>query len=109
VTKTPSPDPRPALLERLRTTVYEAPAVTTPSLRRAAASDAGVPAPLATYVHAIHANAYQITDADVALLRATHDDDTLFEVTVAAALGASFRRLDLALAAIDAVEHEDDG
>jgi alkylhydroperoxidase family enzyme len=46
-------------------------------------------------------HAYRVTDADVAALRqAGHSDDSLFEITVAAAVGAALHRLDRGLAAL---------
>jgi len=61
----------------------------------------GVPAPLASYVDKVARHAYKVTDGDVATLqRAGNSDDVLFEVTVAAALGAAVGRLERGLAAL---------
>jgi alkylhydroperoxidase family enzyme len=60
-----------------------------------------VPAPLARYVDAVALHAHQVTDGDLAaLLRGGSSDDAVFEVTVAAALGAALGRLERGLAAL---------
>jgi alkylhydroperoxidase family enzyme len=60
-----------------------------------------VPAALAAYVDKVSQHAYTVTDEDVgALQRAGTSDDALFEVTVAAALGAALGRLECGLAAL---------
>ena len=60
-----------------------------------------VPAALAGYVDKVALHAYKVTDADIAALqRAGTADDTLFEVTVAAAVGAALGRLERGLAAL---------
>jgi len=74
---------------------------TPPELRRAALQHAPIPGPLAGYVDKVRRHAYQVTDADVAALQqAGHSDDNLFEVTVAAAVGAALYRLERGLAAV---------
>jgi len=56
---------------------------------------------LAAYVDKVARHAYKVTDDDLAALqRAGHSDDALFEVTVAAALGAALGRLERGLAAL---------
>ena len=70
-----------------------------PLSRRERGND--VPAPLATYVDKVAQHAYKVTDEDIAALqRSGHSDDALFEVTVAAALGAALGRLERGLAAL---------
>jgi alkylhydroperoxidase family enzyme len=60
-----------------------------------------VPAPLARYVDTVARHAYEVSDGDVAALQRTgNSDDVLFEVTVAAALGAALARLERGLAAL---------
>jgi hypothetical protein len=87
-----------------------------PGLRRAAlvraAADAGVPldgfepgeplsAPVAAWVDAVAQRAWEITDDDVARLRdAGVDEDLIFELTVAAAVGASLARMQAGLRAL---------
>ena len=60
-----------------------------------------LPTPLAGYVDKVARHAYTVTDADVAALqRGGQSDDALFEITVAAALGAALYRLDKGMAAL---------
>jgi len=60
-----------------------------------------LPAGLAAYADKVARHAYKVTDEDLgALQRAGHSDDALFEVTVAAALGAALGRLERGLAAL---------
>jgi hypothetical protein len=56
---------------------------------------------LGAYLDKVRTRAYAVTDADVqALLDAGVSEDTLFEQTVAAAIGEGLRRLDAAERAI---------
>jgi hypothetical protein len=83
-----------------RKAVLDGPGRTDPSLRQQVAL--GQPPPdLADVIAKIRAHAYRVTDADVDALRATYSDDQLFEVIVAAALGAAEHRLQRALAAVE--------
>lgn len=51
---------------------------------------------LSAYIERVHANPTAVTDDEVrALSAAGVDDDALFELTLAAALGASHSRLEL--------------
>ena len=97
------------LYERLLETVLSMPGDTTPALRRAALeraqenrdTGAELSAGLARYVDTVARHAYKVTDADVAALqRAGQSDDSLFEITVAAAVGAAPHRLDRGMAAL---------
>lgn len=89
------------LRRRLVDAVLTTPGQTSVELRRSALERATAPAPLATYVSTVARHAYRVTDADVAKLRqAGHSDDSLFEITVAAAVGAALYRLDRGLAAL---------
>jgi hypothetical protein len=90
-------------LEDLRAAVLEGPGVTAPELRRAAAERTGVPERFASYVDSIHDHAYRITDRVLDELKAAGaGEDEVFEVSVAAAYGASRQRLDAALVAVRA-------
>ena len=65
------------------------------------AADASVPEALSDWVAKVAQHAYKTTDQDVASLRAAgYSEDQIFEVTVAAAVGASRARLERALEAI---------
>ena len=80
--------------------VLETPATTPADLRRAAA--AGSPPPdLAGLVQKIHARAYTVTDEDLDRLRSAYTDDHLFELIVAAAIGAASDRLTAAHRALE--------
>ncbi len=60
-----------------------------------------MPAALRSYVDKVAHHAYKVTDEDVAALQAAgHSDDSIFEVTVAAAVGAAMHRLARGLAAL---------
>ena len=62
---------------------------------------AGVPPALTRYVDTVARHAYRVTDADVRALQAAgQSDDALFEVTVAAAVGAAMHRLQRGMAAL---------
>ena len=64
-----------------------------------------VPGTLAPLVEKIVRHAYRVTDEDIALARAAgHEEDELFDVIVAAALGAGLVRRERGLAAIAAWE-----
>ena len=83
--------------------VLESRGVTEPKLRWAVAHDriADIPAALASYVEKVRHHAYKVTDADVeALKRAGYSEDAIFEVTVAAALGAALTRLERGMIAL---------
>jgi alkylhydroperoxidase family enzyme len=57
--------------------------------------------PLAAYVDTVARHAYKVTDDDIAALkRDGHNDDAIFEVTVAASLGAALYRLERGMAAV---------
>lgn len=47
------------------------------------------------------ANAYRVTDEDIAALKQRYTEDEIFEFVIAASLGASQRRLDAGLRALE--------
>ena len=80
--------------------VLDGPGAVEPSLRRQVAQ--GAPPPdLAVLVEKIRRHAYRVTDEDVNALRARYSEDQLFELIVAATLGAAEHRLERALAALE--------
>lgn len=81
-------------VENLRHAVFEGPAVTEPALRRAAATGDGLAEPWASYTAMVRDASYRITDADLARLLAEHAEDEVFEMTVAAAVGAALADYD---------------
>jgi len=68
---------------------------------RGAAAGVGLPAALAPYVEKVAKHAYKVVDADIDRLRdAGWSEDAIFELTLAAALGAARVRLDAGLRAL---------
>ncbi len=93
---------RQAVLER----VLRGPGETTAAWRESAAADAqALPPDLKAFALKVQRTADRITDAEVAVLRATHSDDVLFEVATAAAMGAANVRL---MAGLANLEDDDD-
>jgi alkylhydroperoxidase family enzyme len=94
----------PAALSRLqaatRDAVVDGPGTTDAALRRQVAAGQP-PVELAALVQKIFDHAYRVTDDDVNALRAHYSEEQLFELMVAAAVGASERRLQAALAALE--------
>ncbi|MFJ1455996.1 hypothetical protein [Nocardia sp. N2S4-5] len=79
----------------LRHTVLDAPARTNPALRAAAAAGTPLPEPWQSYAATVRDASYRLTDADIARLTAAgHTEEQIFEVTVAAAVGAALRSYD---------------
>lgn len=106
--------PLPSNVERLERAVRSAPSArSSPALRaavlahadsltRGESSTASVPAALEPYVRKVVLEAYKVLDRDLETPRAAGSSvDELFEVTVAAALGAGLTRLEIAWRAID--------
>lgn len=93
---------RAALLAELRHVVFEAPGRSNPAVRTAAARRSGLLVePIGSYAAKVRDESYRVTDADVEALRAAGvSEDEIFEVTVAAALGAACHRLDAGLRAL---------
>jgi hypothetical protein len=98
-----------AFTQRLIDSVLGAPGDTSSELRRVALARAAgrvvrgedVPPALASYIDTVARHAYKITDDDLAALqRAGNSEDAIFEITVAAALGAALGRLERGLAAL---------
>jgi AhpD family alkylhydroperoxidase len=79
----------------LRHAVLVAPATTEPALRAAAAAGGPLPEPWQSHVGAVQDASHTITDTEIAgLTAAGHTEDEIFEVTVAAAVGAALRSFD---------------
>ena len=105
------------LVQRLRQGVLDTPGESASALRLAvlergkhpgggsAARDA-LPAALASYVDKVARHAYKVTDAEVESLQASHSDDALFELTVAATVGAALHRLERGMAALRGEESD---
>jgi AhpD family alkylhydroperoxidase len=81
--------------EDLRHAVLDAPAITDPALRTAAAAGDPLPEPWQAYATTVRDASYKITDTDIGRLTAAgHTEQEIFEVTVAAAVGAATRGFD---------------
>ena len=93
-------------MERVAEAILETPGDADPELRRAveavaAGRGAELPDDLRPYVEKVAKNAYKVVDADIDGLReAGYSDDAIFELTLAAALGAAQVRLDAGLRAM---------
>jgi hypothetical protein len=92
-----------ALRADVRKAILESDGVLARDVRRQAFAGQGAPGAIATYVATVQANAYKVHDEMVNDARkAGLDDDGLFEITAAAAIGKATAQLDAALAALDA-------
>jgi alkylhydroperoxidase family enzyme len=90
-----------AKIANLRRRVLDQPGALDPAIRKAVAAGVPVTDALDPYVDKVRRHAYRIMDADVESLRAAgYSQDQIFELTVAAALGAATLRLDVGLAAM---------
>jgi alkylhydroperoxidase family enzyme len=102
------------LFQHLRNTVIEGPGQTDSALRQAVeqrvarasgrrgpATPSEVPEALRGYLDKLTHHAYKITEDDIeALHRAGYSDDAIFELSIAAAVGAGAARLERGLAAV---------
>jgi alkylhydroperoxidase family enzyme len=89
------------LIEELRSATLDGPGELAPEVRRAAASGGPLSSDLAAWAAKVRERAYATTDDEVdELLRAGHSEDVIFEVTVAAALGAGLERFDAGVRAL---------
>jgi len=89
-----------ALQRATRDAVLNGPGTLDQSLRQQIAAGQAPP-DLAALVRKVRDHAYRVSDADVDALRAKYSEDQLFEVIVAAALGAADHRLQRAMAAVE--------
>jgi hypothetical protein len=87
--------------------VLESPGVTDLSLREAAHGVSPLAEPWRSYVDDVRDSSYRITDAEVArLLAAGCTEDAVFELTIAAALGAAARRLEVSMGALESTTRD---
>jgi len=97
VTDDPHAELRDAALQR----ALEGEGESDRAIRSAAADGVGLPDDLQALVTKIQQHAYKVTDEDIARLQARYGDDTMFEIVVSAALGASRKRLFAGLTALE--------
>jgi hypothetical protein len=73
-----------------------------PSERKAAFHNSGLAEPAGTLIDKVARHAYQVTDEDIAAVRASGlSEDQVFEIVVCAAVGQASRQYDTALAALE--------
>jgi hypothetical protein len=81
--------------------VLTAAGATDPDTRASAFDGIGVPDPWRDYVAKVRESSYRITDADIEnLVAGGCTEDAIFEMTLAAAVGAASERLDAGLRAL---------
>jgi hypothetical protein len=89
--------------EALRHAVFESPGRTEPAAREAAGRGGALPEPAKSYAAKVRDESYRITDDDLAKLAAAGlGDDEVFELTVAAAVGAALHRFEAGMRALRA-------
>ena len=106
-------DSHAAYTQRLIEVVLTSPGDTEPSVRRAVAALSAqlgghlpsnvdvVPPELISYIKKVALHAYKTTDEDIEmLLQAGYSEDAIFEITLAATLGAGMARLERGLRAL---------
>src|SRR5262249_11823564 len=82
--------------------ILEGDGQTSRSQRRAAFDNAELAEPLRTLINKVATRATQITDEDIAAVKASGlSEDQVFELVVCAAVGQSTRQYETALAALD--------
>ena len=97
-----SGDRHERLVGNVRTAVFDSPGRTDTAARRAAASGELSDAPWADYAAKVRDSSYRVTDADIADLKSAGlSEDEIFEITVAAAVGAGLRSLYAGLRALE--------
>jgi hypothetical protein len=93
--------------DELVTRVLEGDGKSAPELRRAAFENAGLSEPIRTLVAKVANRAYQITDEDVAAVRAAGlSEDQVFEIVICAAIGQASRQYSSGLAALASATDE---
>jgi hypothetical protein len=89
---------RPDLIQAVINSALRSPGESEPRVREAAFLGTAGPMLLSEYVRKIREASYKVIDADIAGLKdAAYSEDFIFELTIAAALGAATAQLDTAL------------
>lgn len=91
--------PRPTgdAVADLRRAVLTAPAITTPAQRTAAATGDDAGEPWAAYTELVRTASHRITDEHLTRLAAEHSAEVVYELTVAAAVGAALETYEAGL------------
>jgi alkylhydroperoxidase family enzyme len=93
------------VVSAFRDAVLRGKAVLSPTVRRVVYEGGHAGTDTLAYLTKVRAHAYRVTDEDVAALRAAGwTDETIYELTIAAAVGEGLRRLDVGLAALRAAQ-----
>jgi hypothetical protein len=94
-----------ASLERLEAAVYTGPGDVTSETRQSVREPLTGDGPLEVYVNKVHQAAYKVIDEEIAALKADdYSDEALFEITLAAAVGAGLSRHQKALKLLEGGE-----
>jgi hypothetical protein len=94
-------DQKRGMLASIRRAILERPGALRADVRRAACEGSPVPDAIDHLVRMIRDAAHLVTDTEIEdARRAGYDDDQLFELTIATALGESCKRFDLVLRAL---------
>jgi hypothetical protein len=89
------------LVSDLHASVFEGPGRVDAALRQSAVTGEGLSEPWLSYTLKIRDGASNVNDSDIENLRAAgHTEDEIFEMTIAAAVGASLHTLDAGLRAV---------
>ena len=87
--------------EALVTRILQGDGRASPTQRRAAFDNAGLPDPAKTLIDKVAKRAYQVTDDDIAAVRSAGlSEDQIFELVVCAAVGQAVRQYEAARAAL---------
>lgn len=98
-------DSRAELVQRLRRTVLEGRGVTAPDERQAAAAGTNGDPATRAYIEMIHHAAAEIEDEHVnAVMAAGKSEEEVFELTIAATVGAALDRLEAGLKTANQLE-----
>lgn len=92
-------------MQQLKDTVLTVPGALDTELRRQAFEGGPLADPLGSYVTKVASRAHQITDQDIASLRAAgFTEEQIFEATICAAVGGGFERLHHGLSALQGTD-----
>lgn len=99
----PTEDKKRMMHKSLVTRVLKGDGRATHAQRQSAFNCTGLAAPLAALINKVASHAYKVTDEDIlAVSSSGFSEDQIFELVVCAAIGASTRQYETALAALDA-------
>lgn len=89
------------LYNNLLSSVLNGGGQSSPEQRQAAFDNTGLPMPLSTLIGKVAQYAYKVTDNDIDMAKQTgYNDDQLFELIIASAVGEASRQYESGLAAL---------